>query len=247
MTIPNACAAASYAMGYSYEMIKNGLADAMLVVGSDSFARYTQAGFGKLSVISPDVPRPFSKNRQGMMPAEGSGAVLIESYEHAIKRNAKIYSEIVNYGMSCDAFHITQVNKEGLVSAYKKALDCTDIKPSEVSYISTHGTGTELNDLSETQALSEVFGDCLINIPINSIKSSIGHSMGAASAIECVVANLAIRDGIIPATMNFIEKDTNMPDIDVVPNKSRKKEVNIVFKTSSAFGGNNCVIIFKKI
>ena len=244
--ISNACSAANFCIGTAFEYIRSGKVDAMVIGGSDSFSRMTYTGFARLNSVAAVFPKPFSFDRDGMMPAEGAGALFVESLESAQKRKADILAEVLAHSTSCDSHHITQLNRDGLVLAYQNALKFSGIKPQDVSYISPHGTGTLLNDTTEVSALWTVFGEHLSKIPLSSVKSSLGHSMGAASALEAIVSVLAIRDQKIPATIHFSKLDESMGDIDIVPNKSREHKVDIVFECASGFGGNNSVIIFKK-
>jgi 3-oxoacyl-[acyl-carrier-protein] synthase II len=169
---------------------------------------------------------------------------MLEDLDHALARGALIYAEILGVGSSCDAYHITQPDPEGIAIAYRFALRDAGIAPDQIDFISAHGTGTRANDRAEVSALREVFGENLKNIPINSIKSMIGHTMGAASALEAVMTVLAIQKSKIPPTMNLVELDPELGIIDVVPNQFREKKVNIAFETAAGFGGNNSVIIF---
>lgn len=245
LMLPNACAAGNFSIGYAIHCLRNGSADAMLAGGADAFSRYAYSGFNRLGAISPDVPRPFSKDRKGMIPGEGAAALFIETYESAVARGAQIYAEIVGYGESCDAHHITQPHDLGIAQAVRSALAFGSIDPKEISFISCHGTGTPTNDVTESRALRCVFGDAMASIPVTSVKSMIGHPMGAASSIECVATLLSIKHQYITPTINFDEVDPNC-DVDCVPNEGRSASVNYVLKTSSAFGGNNSSVIFKK-
>lgn len=250
---PNACSAGNFAIGNGFDLIRRGEVDAMLVGGSDAFNIRTFSGFARVGGISTDVPRPFSKDRQGMMPGEGAGMLVIESLDHAKARGAKIYAELINYGFSCDAYHITQPDVDGVSRAYIKTLEQSNIKPDEVDFISAHGTGTNANDQTEATAMIKVFGESLKKISIDSIKSMIGHTMGAASALEAIVSVLSIQENKIPPTMNHIELDPKFQEIDgfvgmdVVPNSYKEKEVKVVFETASGFGGNNCALVFREI
>ena len=245
--LTNACAAGSVALSYGFEKIRSGVADAMLVGGTDAFSRTALGGFSRMGAVADGLPRPFDAQRTGMIVAEGAGSLIIESLEHALARKAPIYSEVLDYGLSCDAHHITRLHLPGLVHGMRQALDRSGVKPEDVSYISVHGTGTKANDATEAAALREVFGEQLNHIPISSIKSMLGHSMGAASALECVASNMAIRHGVLPPTANFRELDPEFEKgLDVVPNQGREHRVEVVLKTASAFGGNNCAIVFRK-
>jgi 3-oxoacyl-[acyl-carrier-protein] synthase II len=246
LIIPNACASGNFALAYGYELIKCGFLDKVIVGGSDTFNRYTFSGFCRIGAVTPDVPRPFSQDSKGMIPAEGAGALLLESEESVVGRKIKPIAQVLSYGSSNDAHHITQPDPQGIALAYRRALEMGGIAPREVSYISVHGTGTKTNDPIECRALRSVFGEFIGKIPLSSIKSTIGHTMGAASAIEAVVSVLAIRDNLIPPTTNFSILHPDCNDIDPVPNVARSHEVNVAFNAASGFGGNNCVTIFKK-
>lgn len=245
--IPTACAAGNYAVGYACDLISLGRADYMVAGGADPFSRIAFVGFGRLNAIAPDICRPFEKNRQGMLIGEGAGIVVVESLESALKRNANIYAEIIGYGLSCDGYHITIPHPDGLgvISAMNKALESANIKPEDVQYISAHGTGTVSNDKAETISIKKVFGSHAKKLMISSIKSMIGHTMGAASAIETVTCALSVKNNIVPPTTNFEEKDPEC-DLDVVPNVKREAEVNIALNNAYAFGGNNSCIVLKK-
>jgi len=249
---PTACSAGNYAIGYSCDLIRSGKADIMLAGGVDAFTRITFTGFSRLYAMSPQICRPFDKNREGMLVGEGSGIVVLESLESALKRKslpagrqAKIYAEVLGYGLSCDAYHMTSPKAEGIVECMKRAIKESDINIDEVDYISAHGTGTVQNDKSECSAIKDVFNNRTKQIPISSIKSMLGHTMGAASAIEAITCCLAIKEGVVPPTTNYKTADSEC-DIDCVPNKARKKNVKIALNNSSAFGGNNACLVLKK-
>lgn len=243
MIIPNACAAGNFSVGYALDCINNGEVDAMIVGGTDAFSRYAYSGFARLGVISRDFPRPFSADRQGMVPGEGAAMLFLESLESARKRDVPIYAEIVGYGESCDAYHITQPDDKGIAQAMQRALEMASINPEAISFISAHGTGTKTNDAAETKAIKRVFNPVP---PLTSVKSMIGHAMGAASSIECVAALLSMRNNYITPTANWLGCDPEC-DVDCVPNVGRPMQVDYVLKTSSAFGGNNSAIIFKRV
>ncbi len=241
--IPNACAAGNFAIGHAIGLIRMGQADAVIAGGSDAFSRYAYAGFARLGAISPDVPRPFSADRQGMIPGEGAAMLFLESLDSALERKAPIYAEVVGYGESCDAYHVTQPDDEGIARAIDAALKMACTQPEAVSYISVHGTGTPANDTIETRALRKVFGEQIP--PVSSVKSMLGHSMGAASAIECVAALMMIREQYITPTMNYRSVDESCV-LDCVPNEGRPADVDYVVKTASAFGGNNAAVVFRR-
>lgn len=241
----NACSSANYAVAQSYDAIQRGEADGMLAGGVDGFSRLVFSGFARLIAIAPEKCQPFDKNRQGMIPAEGSGILFLEDYEHAVKRKARIYAELLGYGISSDACHMTQPSAIGIGKSIQKALRNAKVDVDQINYISAHGTGTSENDKAECAALRKVFGNLLDNIPVSSIKSMLGHTMGAASALESIACCLAIIHGKIPPTINYETSDPEC-DIDCVPNEFRAHEVNVVLNNASAFGGNNAAVVFKR-
>jgi 3-oxoacyl-[acyl-carrier-protein] synthase II len=240
-----ACSAGNYAIGYGCDLICFNRADLMLTGASDPFSRIGFTGFNQFSAVAREQCRPFDKNRSGMMVAEGAGILVIESLESALKRKATIYAEILGYGLSCDAYHMTTSSVEGIAGCMKKALREANVSTDEVDYISAHGTGTQTNDKNECAAVKEVFGSRYNNIPISSIKSMLGHTMGAASALEAIACALAVKNNIVPPTINFETPDPEC-DIDCVPNRSRKHTVNVALNNSYAFGGNNASLVLKK-
>ncbi|MCF6149022.1 MAG: beta-ketoacyl-[acyl-carrier-protein] synthase family protein [Candidatus Kuenenia sp.] len=245
--IPTACAAGNYAVGYAYDLIRFGRTDVMVAGGSDPFSKVAFTGFARLGAIAPEICQPFDKNRKGMMVGEGAGILVLESLECAEKRNANIYAEIIGYGLSCDAYHITipHPDGEGVVSAMVKALKSANLGPEDVQYISAHGTGTPANDKAETISIKKVFGDKPRHLAISSIKSMIGHTMGAASVIESIACALTVQNDIIPPTINYVTPDPEC-DLDYVPNVMRKQVVNIALNNAHAFGGNNSCLVIKK-
>ncbi|MDR4509216.1 MAG: beta-ketoacyl-[acyl-carrier-protein] synthase family protein [Candidatus Brocadiaceae bacterium] len=245
--IPTACAAGNYAIGYAYDLIKFGRVDMMVAGGSDPFSKVAYTGFARLGAIAPEICQPFDKHRKGMMVGEGAGILVLESLEYALKRNANIYAEIIGYGLSCDAYHITipHPDGEGVISAMKKALVNADLKPEDVQYISAHGTGTPANDKAETISIKKVFGNKPKNLAISSTKSMIGHTMGAASVIEAITCALVVQNDVIPPTINYETPDPEC-DLDYVPNVMRKQKVNIALNNAHAFGGNNSCLVVKK-
>ena len=247
VVIPTACSAGNYSIGYGFDLIKRGKAKAMIVGGGDAFARIAFIGFSRLFAMAPEKCQPFDKNRKGMMLGEGAGILILEGLDAAKKRNAKIYAEILGYGLSCDAYHMTIPSPKGIEKVMIKAMREANIKPEEVDYISAHGTGTGPNDKTEAQAVGKVFGAKCKNIPVSSIKSMLGHTMGAASAIEAITCCLAIKNGVIPPTINYEEADPDCSGIDCVPNEAREKKVNITLNNSFAFGGNNACLVLGKL
>jgi 3-oxoacyl-[acyl-carrier-protein] synthase II len=240
-----ACAAGNYAICYGYDLIKLNRADIVFAGGSDPFSRIEYTGFNQLSAVAPEKCQPFDKNRKGMMVAEGAGTLILETLESALKRKAPIYAEILGYGLSCDAQHMTQPSVEGISQCIIKAINEAGINKEDVNYISAHGTGTVANDRAECAAIKKVFGSRYKQIPVSSIKSMIGHTMGAASALEAITCALVVRNDIIPPTINYQTPDPEC-DIDCVPNEVRKHIVNIALNNSFAFGGNNASLVLTK-
>lgn len=244
MMIPTACAAGNYAIAHASDLLRAGRADVMLAGGSDSFSRITYTGFARLGAIAPEVCQPFDRNRKGMVPGEGAAMLLLERKEHALARGARIYCEIAGYGLSCDAHHMTAAHPagEGAARAMNMALQSSELSPSDVDYISAHGTGTPTNDRLETVAVKKTFGELAYKIPISSIKSMLGHTMGAASAIEAAACALVITHGQIPPTMHWQNQDPEC-DLDYVPNVARQHKVKVAMNNAYAFGGNNSSLI----
>jgi len=240
-----ACAAGNYAIGYGYDLIRFNKADIILAGGSDPFSRISFTGFNQFSAVAPEKCQPFDKNRKGMMVAEGAGVIILETLESALKREAPIYAEILGYGLSCDAHHMTNPSVEGISECIIKAMHQAGIEIEDVDYISAHGTGTQHNDRNECAAIKKVFGPLYKKIPISSIKSMLGHTMGAASALEAIACALIVKNDIIPPTINFETPDPEC-DIDCVPNQARRHAVNTALNNSYAFGGNNASLVLKK-
>jgi 3-oxoacyl-[acyl-carrier-protein] synthase II len=240
-----ACAAGNYAIGYGYDLIRSNRADVVVAGASDPFSRISFTGFNQFSAVAPEKCQPFDKNRKGMMVAEGAGILVLESLEGALKRNAPVYAEVLGYGLSCDAYHMTTSSVDGLAACMNKALQEAGATLAEVDYISAHGTGTPTNDKNECAAIKKIFGPRYQKVPVSSIKSMLGHTMGAASALEAIACALVVRNNIIPPTINFETPDPEC-DIDCVPNQARKHKVNIALNNSYAFGGNNASLVLKK-
>jgi len=238
--IPTACAAGNYAIGYAHDLIRTGRADAMLAGGADAFSRIPYMGFARLGAIAPERCQPFDKNRKGMVPGEGSGMLVLEPLDSATARGAKIYAEVLGYGVSCDAHHMTAAHPQadGAIRAMSAAMKDSGVGIGDIDYISAHGTGTPTNDRIESLAVRTLFAEYAPKVPMSSIKSMLGHTMGAASAIEAAACALALDTGWIPPTINHEEAD---PDcgLDVVPNRSRQTHPKIVLNNAYAFGGNN--------
>ncbi|RJQ65554.1 MAG: beta-ketoacyl-[acyl-carrier-protein] synthase family protein [Desulfobacteraceae bacterium] len=244
---PNACAAGNYAISYASDLIRMGKARIMIAGGVDPFSRMAFTGFCRLNTVSAGVCRAFDKNRKGLILGEGAGMIVLESHEQAIKRKARIYAELLGYGVSCDSFHVTSPNPDGsgMIAAMRRALDDAGLTPGDVDYISAHGTGTIINDKVETLAIRTLFKEHAEKLMVSSIKGMIGHTMGAASAIEAVICTLAAYENIVPPTIHYETKDPEC-DLDYVPNAMRKAVVNIAMSNAFAFGGNNTSLIIGK-
>jgi 3-oxoacyl-[acyl-carrier-protein] synthase II len=244
--IPTACAAGNYAIGWGMDMIRDGLVDVAIVGGADAISRGCFAVFHRLGGIADDVCRPFDRNRTGMLVSEGAGVLILERYEAAARRGAKIYAELLGYGLACDAHHPTAPHPEGIgaQSSMLSALQQSHLGIDAVSYINAHGTGTHANDSSESLAVRKVFGERADHLPVSSIKSMLGHTMGAASAIEGVVCALAIFTGVIPPTANYQESDPACLQA-VVPNRALEGPVEVAMSNSFAFGGNISTIVMR--
>jgi len=250
----SACASSAHAIGDAFRLIRYGDADVMIVGGSEAPIIPTAvAGFSSMKALSTrnDEPekasRPFDRDRDGFVMGEGAAVLVLEEYEHAMRRGAKIYAEIVGYGATADAYHITApcVDGEGAVKCMLRALEDAKLSPDEVDYINAHGTSTKLNDAVETLAIKKVFGERAYKIPISSTKSMIGHLLGAAGAIEALATIMTIHTSIIHPTINYENPDPEC-DLDYVPNEARKKEVNVAISNSFGFGGHNVCLVFKK-
>jgi 3-oxoacyl-[acyl-carrier-protein] synthase II len=240
LMIPTACAAGNYAIGYGFDLIRSGRADLMLAGGADAFSRITYMGFARLGAIARERCRPFDKNRDGMVPGEAGAVLVLEPLEAAIERGAKVYAEVLGYGISCDSHHMTAAHPQGdgAVRAMAMALQESRLTTADVDYISAHGTGTPTNDRVESIAVRTLFGKRAATVPISSVKSMLGHTMGAASAIEAAACALALDGGVIPPTINYEEPDPEC-DLDVVPNRARKTDPRVALNNAYAFGGHN--------
>ncbi|MEY3002252.1 MAG: hypothetical protein RLZZ428_627 [Pseudomonadota bacterium] len=246
-----ACAAGTHAIGEAAKSIMVGTADKMLVIGAESaVCPVGIGGFAAMKALSTrnDDPqhasRPFDAERDGFVMGEGAGALVLESYDDAVARGARIYGELIGFGESGDANHITTPTMDGPLRAMKGAYEMAG-KP-KVDYVNAHGTSTPINDKNETAALKELFGGKENCPPVSSTKGQTGHCLGAAGSIEAVIALMAMRDGILPPTINYTTPDENC-DLDYVPNQARKAELNVVMSNSFGFGGTNGVVIFKRV
>jgi 3-oxoacyl-[acyl-carrier-protein] synthase II len=252
--VVTACSTGANAIGDAYHIVKRGDAVAMLAGGSEApINELGMAGFCSARAMSTrnDDPahasRPFDKDRDGFVIAEGSSVLVLEDYDHAKARGAKIYGEILGYGMTGDAYHMTQPHPEGsgAIRAMRMALRNAGLQPEQIGYVNAHGTSTYYNDKLETAAVKAVFGDHAQQLPISSTKSMIGHTLGAAGAIEALVCLLAMRDGILPPTINYETPDPEC-DLDYIPNEARKAQTDYALSNSFGFGGHNVSLVMKR-
>lgn len=251
-TAVTACATGTHSIGDSYKLIQRGDADIMICGGAEATIRPTgMAGFCAMRAMSTrnDEPekasRPFDIDRDGFVMGEGAGILVLESLEHALKRGAAIYGEVIGYGMSGDAHHMTDPDPDGAARCMSKAMKDAGIDPSEVDYINAHGTSTPIGDKSETQAIKIALGDHAYHVAVSSTKSMTGHLLGAAGGVEAVICGLAIKHGMIPPTINIDNQDPEC-DLDYVPNVPRQADLKVVMSNSFGFGGHNATIVLKK-
>ena len=254
MNTVTACASATTAIGEAFETIKRGAADIMIAGGTEaSITPSAVAGFGNMKALSTrnDEPkkasRPFDKDRDGFVIGEGAGIVILETLESAKKRGANIIAEVVGYGASGDAYHITSPapEGEGAVRAMKAAVERAGMKPEDIDYINAHGTSTPLNDQYESTAIKSLFGDHAYKLKVSSSKSMTGHLLGAAGGVEAIISAMAVKENVVPPTINFEEGGEGC-DLDYQPNKAGEKEINSVLSNSFGFGGQNACIVLKK-
>lgn len=252
--VATACAAGNHAIGDAYQLIQLGKADIMLAGGSEAaITPLSLAGFSNMRALSRrnDEPekasRPFDKDRDGFVIGEGAALIVLEELDHALARNARIYAEIIGYGLSGDAHHITAAapEGEGAYLALQMALRTADIQPEQVDYINAHGTATISNDVNETKAIKRVFRENAYQIPVSSIKSMLGHLLGAAGAVEAIACILSVKENMLPPTINLDNPDPEC-DLDFIKEGARQKETNIAVNNSFGFGGTNAVTIFRK-
>ncbi|SDB48599.1 3-oxoacyl-[acyl-carrier-protein] synthase II [Pseudobutyrivibrio sp. YE44] len=252
-SVVTACASSNNAIGDSFHRIRDGYEDVMVCGGAEgTVIPLAIGGFQSMKALctSEDPNRasiPFDKERHGFVLGEGAGVLVIEELEHAKARGAKIYAEIVGYGSNCDAYHITAPNPEGEGGAKCMTLAVKDagLEMTDVDYINAHGTSTSLNDAGETLAIKKAFGDHAYKLMVSSTKSMTGHLLGAAGAIEAIITSMALKDGFVPATINYREKDEAC-DLDIVPNIGRKADINVALSNALGFGGHNASLVFKK-
>lgn len=254
LSVMSACATGTNSIGEAFHAIKDGYADAIIAGGTEAVvAPLTIAGFQNMKALStnedPDTAsRPFDKNRDGFVMGEGAGMLILEEYEHAKARGAKIYAEFSGYGNTCDAHHVTAPDPEGagLARAIKIAMAEAQVADDDQIYINAHGTSTHLNDLTETMAIKSALGEKAYDANISSTKSMTGHMLGATGAVEAIASVLAIHDGMIPPTIHLNEQDEEL-DLNYTPNKAVKRDVNVAASTNLGFGGHDACVVFKKI
>ncbi len=252
-SIETACAASTHAVGESFRLVRDGIADAMITGGAEAvITPLAFAGFCAMNALSTrnDEPekasRPFEKDRDGFIIGEGSGILIIEELNHALERGAKIYAEIAGYGLSGDAYHVSSPHPDGdgAVNCMAMAIESAGLKPEDVDYINAHGTSTQMNDLSETKAVKKLFGEHAYKLAISSTKSMTGHLLGGTGGIEAIYSALTIKNGILPPTINYDTPDPEC-DLDYVPNIAREAQVKVIMSNSFGFGGTNASLLFK--
>jgi nodulation protein E len=245
-TLSTACSSASHAIGQAYWMVRHGMVDRAITGGSEApFGLGNLKAWDALRVVAPDTCRPFSSDRRGLILGEGGAILVIESLESALGRDCAIHAEIVGFGMSSDAYHVTQPSTEGPALAIEAALRDGAIPPERVGYINAHGTGTPANDRVETLAIRKVFGPHADRLAVSSTKSMHGHALGAGGAIEAIATLLALENGLVPPTANFTGPDRAC-DLDVIPNEARRLDVDYALSNSFAFGGLNVVLALRR-
>jgi nodulation protein E len=243
-TVSTACSSSNHAIGQAFWMVRSGAARLAIAGGSEAvFSLGFLKAWEAMRVVSPDTCRPFSKDRRGLILGEGGAMLVLETLESAQQRSARIYGEVVGFGMGSDAFHITQPSPEGAARAMRAALSDAGLKPEDIGYINAHGTATQANDATETAAIRKVFGGHADRLQVSSTKSMHGHALGAAGALEAVATVLALHHGILPPTANYNEPDPAC-DLDVIPNQARSARVEFALSNSFAFGGLNAVLAF---
>ena len=246
-TVASACASAIHAMGVTLHLLRSGLIERAITGGAEaSLTLGALKGWEALRVMAPDFCRPFSSGRAGMVLSEGAAMFVLETYESAKKRGAKIYAEFAGFGMSSDAKDLTSPDIKGATRAMRLAMADTGITPTDVDYINAHGTGTRVNDVAETTAIKRAMGDHARNVGISASKSMFGHALGAAGALEMLATILAVQNNKVPPTINYLGPDPEC-DLDYTPNASRDRKINIALNSSFAFGGLNAVVAVKKI
>lgn len=240
VTLATACAAGNYAVGYGFDALRSGEVEYAICGGADAMCRKTFTAFYRLGTIAPERCQPFDRDRQGILTGEGAGVMVLETLRSASARGARVYAEVLGYGLNCDARHPVAPDEAGIARCMELALRDAGVKPGDVDLISAHGTGTRMNDTTEARAIRRVFGDAPPRTV--SLKAMLGHTMGAASALAAIACSLAITHGFIPPTINHVTPDPEC-DIDCVPNRSIECQPRIVQNNGFAFGGNNAIVI----
>jgi 3-oxoacyl-[acyl-carrier-protein] synthase II len=245
LTLPAACAAGNYAIGFAADLIRAGRADVVVAGSAEIIQELQFSGFVRLAAMAPNRCQPFDLNRQGLIVGEGAGLLVLESEAHAVRRGARAQAEVGGYGLSCDAYHITRPHPDatGSIAAMVGAIESSGIRPEDVDFVNAHGTGTRANDVAEAKVMRDVFGGR--RVPISSVKSLTGHCMGAASALEAIACVMTIETGIYPPTIAYETPDPEC-DLDVVANVARRGKADIVLNNSLAFGGYNAVACFAR-
>jgi 3-oxoacyl-[acyl-carrier-protein] synthase II len=245
LTLPAACAAGNYAIGFAADLIRAGRADVVVTGAAELLQELQFSGFVRLAAMAPEKCQPFDLNRQGLLLGEGAGLLILESEAHATRRGARLQAEVGGYGLSCDGYHITRPHPEaaGSISAMRQAIARSGLSGTDVDFVNAHGTGTKHNDAAEAKVMREVFGDR--RVPISSMKSMLGHCMGAASALEAIGCVFTLETGIYPPTIGYETPDPEC-DLEVVANAARSGEADVVVNNSLAFGGYNAVAVFAR-
>jgi 3-oxoacyl-[acyl-carrier-protein] synthase II len=241
VTLATACAASNYALGYGYDLVVNGDADVVLAGGADSVCRWAHAGFVRLGAVAERACAPFDRDRSGMITAEGGAMLVLESADLAAARQAVPYAEVLGYGLNCDARHMVSPDARTIAECMRLAHRNAGIRAGDVDYVCAHGTGTPANDATEAEALLAAFGGRVP--PVSSIKSMLGHTMGAASAFGAMASALAIARGFLPPTINWRTRDPELAWLDPIPNEARPARVRVAQNNGFAFGGNNAIVL----
>ncbi|MFB8179402.1 beta-ketoacyl-[acyl-carrier-protein] synthase family protein [Streptomyces sp. NPDC055966] len=242
MTFSAACAAANCAIGYAYDLVSSGEVPVAVSGGADAVSRFTHAAFNRLGALAKDTCRPFDRERDGMLTAEGGAALVLETLEGAVARGARVYAEVLGYAVSCDAYHPSAPEPRNIARTMRSALRRSGVTPDEVDYICAHGTGTQLNDRVEAQAVRDVYGDAAP--PVSSLKSMLGHTMGAASGFGSIACALAVSRGFLPPTINHRHADPQLAGLDPVAGTARDATVRVAQNNAFGFGGNNAIVVF---
>jgi 3-oxoacyl-[acyl-carrier-protein] synthase II len=247
ITLMTACSSGATVLGYARDLIRNGQAAIMLAGGVEPMCRVTYSSFNALKSLDPDICRPFDHHRDGLSLGEAAAVMVLESLESALARGANIYGEILGYGVTCDAHHMTSPDEQasGAIRSMQAALKDSGLGPEDIDYINAHGTATTVNDAMETRAIREVFGRLARDVPVSSTKSMTAHTLGASGALEGMVSLLALAHGFMPPTINYLDPDPSC-DLDYITEGSRPAALRAVLSNSFAFGGNNTTVIFGK-